>query len=306
MLAKGNAMIVQTLRPLDLSSSLTPGLPPHVAAASGLARVGEWLHVVPDDALQLATFALGGKEPGRTHPLFPDAPLPQDEKERKKLKPDLESLAVVPWKGGEALLAVGSGSTDRRRRGILQPLFDCGEISGSTLVFDLGPLYDALPFKELNVEGLACVGSRLFLGQRGNSAEGRNELVELNLLGALSAIESGKPWGPELVKGMTPLGLGEVLGVRLTLTDLSGYGRDHLLVAAAAEDTANPYDDGAVVGSVLGRYSLGDGTMTMVSLDGPWKVEGVEMLEPGHVLMVTDGDDPHQPALLLEARDLVF
>ena len=299
-------MIVETLRPLDLSSALTPGLPPHVAAASGLARVEEWLHVVPDDALQLVTFALGGKEPGRTHPLFPDPALPQDEKERKKLKPDLESLTVVPWKGGEALLAVGSGSSDRRRRGILQPLFDCGEVSGSALLFDLGPLYDALPFKELNVEGLACVGLRLFLGQRGNSAEGRNELVELDLLGALSAIESGKPWGPALVKGMTPLGLGEVLGVRLTLTDLSACGPDHLLVAAAAEDTANPYDDGAVIGSALGRYSLRDGTMTMVSLDGPWKVEGVEMLEDGRVLMVTDGDDPHQPALLLEARDLVF
>lgn len=299
-------MNVKTLRTLELQSSLTPGLPPHVAAASGLARVGDWLHVVPDDALQLATFALDQSGPGKVHPLFPDPPLPPDEAKRKALKPDLESLAVVPWKGGQALLAVGSGSTERRRRGVLQRLFDCGEVEGPATVFDLSPLYNSLPYQELNIEGLACHGGRLFLGQRGNSAEGRNELIELDLSMALAAIEQGRPWTSELMKSARPLGLGEVMGVRLTLTDLSPYGPNHLLVAAAAEDTDNPYDDGVIVGSVLGRYSLVDGQMTMVSLDGPWKVEGVEMLEEGRVLMVTDGDDPHLPAVLLEVTGLEF
>jgi hypothetical protein len=279
---------------------------PHVAAASGLVRAGEWLHVVPDDSLQLATFGLDGQESGRVHRLFPDPDLPHDEKERKRLKPDLESLTLVPWQKGQALLAIGSGSTKRRRRGVLQPLFDCGEVDGPAQLFELGPLYEALPFQELNLEGLAVVGQRLFLGQRGNSAEGRNALIELDMPAAMLAIEQGRPWTADLVLETRPLGLGEVMGVRLTLTDLSPYGPDHLLIAAAAEDTDNPYDDGAVLGSVLGRFSLLNGEMTMVSLDGPWKVEGVELLDDGRILMVTDGDDPHAPALLLEARGVVF
>jgi hypothetical protein len=299
-------MLTTVLRSLDLESPLVEGLPWHVAAASGLVRAGDWLHVAPDDSLRLATFRLDSNEPGRTHPLFPDPGLPLDEKERKRLKPDLESLALVPWGTGQALLAIGSGSTERRRRGVLQPLFDCGEVDGPAKIFDLAPLFEALPYQALNLEGLAAVGGRLFLGQRGNSAEGSNALIELDLQAALEAIEGGRPWTPGLLVGTRPVGLGEVMGVRLTLTDLSPFGPDHLLISAAAEDTDNPYDDGVVLGSVLGRYSLADDTLTMVSLDGTWKIEGVEALDDGRILMVTDGDDPQQPAVLLEARNVVF
>ena len=300
------AMQVSVVGSLTLDAPLVEGLPSHVAAASGLVRAGGWLHVVPDDALQLATFSFPPLEPGRSHPLFPDPPLPLDEKLRKAVKPDLESLALLPFEGGQALLAVGSGSTGRRRRGVLQRLFDCGEVDGLPQVFDLSALYDALPFQELNIEGLAAVGGSLFLGQRGNSGEGRNALIELDLSGCLRALQERQPWTADLVRGHRPVGLGEVLGVRLTLTDLSPMGPDHLLISAAAEDTDNPYDDGAVLGSVLGRYSLASGEMTMVSLDGPWKVEGVEALDDGRILLVTDGDDPHAAALLLEARDVIF
>lgn len=298
-------MRLTVLRHLDLEAPLLPGLPAHISAASGMARVGEWLHVVPDDGVVLSTFRLDGKEPGRVHPLFTDTVLSPDEAERKKAKPDLESMTVVPWGSGQALLALGSGSTPARRRGVLQPLYDCGEVDGAARVFDLSALYAALPYQDLNIEGVAAVGGRLFLGQRGNSAEGRNELIELDLPAALQRLADGQPWEADLIKESRPVGLGTVMGVRLTLTDLTAYG-DHLLISAAAEDTDNPYDDGAILGSVLGRYSLLDGTLSMVSLDGSWKVEGVEALDDGRILMVTDGDDPLHPAALLEATDVHF
>jgi hypothetical protein len=304
--AKRRSMEVVCLRSLVLEPPLAAGLPTHVAAASGLARAGEWLHVAPDDSLWLATFALDSDQPGRLHRLLSDPDLPADEKERKRLKPDLESLALVPWQGGQALLALGSGSTERRRRGVLQPLFDCGEIDGPARVFDLAPLYAALPFRELTIEGLACADGRLFLGQRGNSAEGRNALIELDQSEALEAIAEGRPWGPELLGPIRDLELGDLQGVRLTLTDLSAFGPGHLLLSASAEDTDNPYDDGQVMGSVLGRYSLSDGKLALVPLQGPWKIEGVEALDDGRILMVTDGDDPHQPAVLLQAGPDAF
>ncbi len=299
-------MRLTVLRHLDLEAPLLPGLPSHISAASGMARTGEWLHVVPDDGVVVSTFRLGSNEPGRVHPLFTDTVLSPDEVERKKAKPDLESMTVVPWSSGQALLTLGSGSTPGRCRGVLQPLYDCGEVDGAALVFDLTPLYAGLPYRERNIEGVAVVGGRLFLGQRGNSAEGRNELVELDLAAALACLAEGRAWGPNLLKECKPVGLGTVMGVRLTLTDLTAYGPHHLLISAAAEDTDNPYDDGAILGSVLGRYSLLDGTLSMVSLDGPWKVEGVEALDDGRILMVTDGDDPLHPAALLQATDVHF
>ena len=301
---KSLPMRVSVVRTLLLERPASPGDHAHVAAASGLARVGDWLHVVPDDSLHLATFELGREGLGRSHPLFPDPQLPSDEKQRKQRKPDLESLTVVPWAGGQALLSVGSGSTPARRRGVLQPLTQCGEVEGRPRLFDLAPLYAALPFAELNIEGVAATAGRLFLGQRGNGAEGVNAIIELDLGKALSAIEAGSAWEPELILDQQRLHLGEVRGVRLTLTDLARWGERGLLLSAAAEDTPNTYDDGEILGSVLGRYSLETHEVHLASLDGPWKVEGVEPVGPDTVLMVTDGDDPGRPALLLQATGL--
>jgi hypothetical protein len=298
-------MRIETLRALETQAPLVEGLPSHVSAASGLARCGEWLHVVPDDGLHLATFALAGG-PGRLHRLLPDPPLPLDEAERKRRKPDLESLAVLSFRGHPALLAVGSGSTAQRRRGVLQPLYDCGEPDGQPLVFDLGPLYDALPYRQLNIEGLAVLGDAVFLGQRGNSLEASNGLAELDLAGVLRALDEGRPWTPDLLRRTLEVGLGSLGQVRLTLTDLSPWDAEHLLLAAAAEDTSDPYEDGVVVGSILARYRVADGQMVLATVEGSAKIEGIEALPDGSILMVTDADDPQRPALLLRASDTGF
>ena len=68
-----------------------PGQPGHVSAASGLVRVGPWLHVVADDALLLATFPLEGEGPGALSRLLPGE-LPEEPAARKALKPDFEAL----------------------------------------------------------------------------------------------------------------------------------------------------------------------------------------------------------------------
>lgn len=279
-----------------------------LAAASGLVRSHNWLHVIADDSLDLATFSLVETEvgePGQLHRLFPDPSLPLAAKERKKLKPDLESLGLVPFQGGQALLSLGSGSSPLRQRAFLQPLFPCGEVDGRPLIFDLGPLYTSLPFRELNIEGLAASGSSLYLGQRGNSQEGINALVRLDLKRAIQAIADRACWSAELVDEVISLDLGNLNGVPLTLTDLAPLDPDRLVFTAAAEDTQNPYDDGQVLGSTVGTYSLAERTITQHTLDGIWKVEGVDARRQGdhfELLLVTDADDPLKPALLLRTQ----
>lgn len=322
------------IRPLTLEQPLCPGLPAHVAAASGVAVAGSWLHVIPDDAQALASFAFKthphyhsnpvqskvgtpqtehlaanarpgyfhSSSPGRLHLLFEEAPLPPDEHERKRLKPDLESLALVPFKDYGALLALGSGSSELRQRGIIQPLSSLGEPQGKPTIFDLSPLYRALPYRSLNIEGVACTNNQLWLAQRGNSAEGYNAIIALNLEGCLRAALEQLPWSERLICDIIPVDLGLLKGVPLTLTDLSAYGKNRLLFSAAAEDTDDPYHDGAVVGSLLGSFNIETQELKLLAIDSPWKIEGIEAIGQGEVLMVTDGDDPLKPALLLKAE----
>lgn len=311
-------MKIRTLGSLKLKHPLRPGLPSHVAAASGLVKVGSWLHIIPDDALALTSFpwnesrdeASPQSEPfifsGYQHPLFPDPPLSLADDECKRLKPDLESLALANHLGKRTLLAVGSGSTSLRNRGIWQPLSAAGTAEGSATIFDLSSLYEALPFRELNIEGLAIMGDYLYLGQRGNSSEGRNALIALDLKAALQASSCGGLWTKDLVVSIQPLDLGHLHGVRLSLTDLSPFNDHHLLFSAAAEDTSNPYEDGAIAGSALGLIDCRDHSFKLQPMPGVGKVEGIEAIDPQRVLMVTDGDDPLLPASLLEASNLDF
>ena len=84
--------------------------------------------------------------------------MPDSKKDRKKQKPDLEALTLLPAYGDHphgALLALGSGSRRNRFSGALLSLDADGAVRGSPQVVDLSPILapldGALP--ELNIEG---------------------------------------------------------------------------------------------------------------------------------------------------------
>ncbi|MDX5374066.1 MAG: hypothetical protein LPK18_16715, partial [Pseudomonadaceae bacterium] len=138
------------LRRLTLAAPEPASGRAHVSAASALVRVAERLYVAADDELQLGVFELGDERSGRLLPLF-DGELPADVAARKAAKPDLETLALLPAMPGYAagtLLALGSGSTERRQRGVLLGL----EEGARPQPIDLSPLYSPLrrDFADLN------------------------------------------------------------------------------------------------------------------------------------------------------------
>jgi len=281
-------------RLLNLERPMIEGLPAHLSAGSGLTCDGDSLRVVADDGLDVGVFR--GDEPGRLERLFENRPdLPVNEKERKKQKPDLESATVVNghW------MALGSGSTDKRMKGILDKT-----------EFDIQPLYSHLAtlFPELNIEGVAPLTDEgvLRLAQRGNGSAGENALVDLDLERALQTAKAGGSWGPELIRGITPLRLASLPGsagpVPLTLTDLTPLDGSRCLFTAAAEDTQNTYDDGAILGSAVGVLER-DGTVSSWdTVDQRVKLEGICVGPGGQILVVTDGDDPHNPATVFQAE----
>jgi hypothetical protein len=262
-----------------------------VAAASGLLLVGDELVVIADDELALSRYGTDGRPRGRTR-LFGGS-LPDDLVERKRAKPDLESLALLP---DGRLLALGSGSAPARDRAALV------EPDGLTTEIDLAPLYAALrsDFDRLNVEGACAAGGQLVLLTRRTGKTGRNALVRLDLDAAMASLAAGR-LGAELLIAVEDVELGAVDGTPLGFSDAAPW-RGGLLFAAAAEVTDDPVLDGACVGCELGWLDLERREVTRRERVDPCaKLEGIAIGPERRLFAVADADDRAQPAPLYAA-----
>ena len=291
------------LRELTLARSPGEPVPAHVSAASGVAAPGAWLYVIVDDEAGLGVFPREGGAPGRLLAL-PGEQLPNDPVARKKHKPDLEALCVLPPHEGApdgALLGLGSGSAEPRQRGIRWPLDAHGALRGEALPVDLAPLYAELDrhFAQLNVEGATVCGDELLLAQRGNSVEGINAIALLDLAAVLAALVADGAVVPDALRSIETHELPELNGVPATFTDLAALPDGRVLFTACAEATDDPVRDGEFVGAVVGV--LGG---SAAPLEPAHKVEGVWPLSNGdriELLLVADADDRAIPAPLLRA-----
>ncbi|SED16986.1 DUF6929 family protein [Pseudomonas anguilliseptica] len=252
-----------------------------LSAASALVCQGQDLWVLADDALVLQRYNLSGDWQAELT-LLPGE-LPEDAKQRKRLKPDFEALLSLP---GDCLLALGSGSTERRCRGCL--------VEADTVrVIDLSPLYQALAghFQDLNIEGGVIYRGQLLLAQRGNGRGRENALVLLELAQVLRDLQDGQLSAAALQR-IAPLQLPELDGVPLSLTDLSVAPSGALFFTATAEATDSSYLDGACVGSVLGRLDAQLAIVELSRLTPVVKIEGLAFQADGRPLLVADADDP--------------
>lgn len=268
-----------------------------IAAASGAVLHDGLLCVIADDGHALHRYTLRG-EPLAPLPLFADrAPLPAEPRARKKRKPDLEALLQLP---DGSLLALGSGSAANRREA--RHVFP-GSGGNRVAAIDLSPLYAALAavLPDLNIEGAVVRGDHLVLAQRGNG-RGDNALVLLDLAQAMTDLSRGM-LGAAGLQRVLPLALGELAGIALTPTDLATGPDGALWYIAAAEDTDNPYEDGACVGSVIGRLDDSLRVERQWQLAPTLKVEGLHFHRRDdagdHWLLVADADSPTTPAPLL-------
>jgi len=294
------------LRDLLVDPASHPRGQPHLSAASGLVRAGLCLYLVADDEHHMAMLPADDPQVGPVQllRLLPGS-LPHDKGERKKRKPDLEALALLPPSAGHphgALLALGSGSRPNRQQGFVARVDGSGALDGAPAVIDLADLYQPLrsEFADLNIEGAFAANGRLHLLQRGNKGDARNACIEYSL-GDVQAWLAGRGTPPPSIR-ITHFALADVGGAPLGFTDGAALPGGGWIFSAVAEDTADSYNDGACAGSAIGWVGADGQLQRIEPLLGAPKVEGIALADAHQLLMVTDSDDPGTPSALLSLQ----
>jgi hypothetical protein len=249
---------------------------PFIAAASGLVLRDDHFFIVSDDELTLYAFDKKNYQSTLSVKLFPGE-LPSNAQERKKLKPDLESLVNIP----SGILCIPSGSKRQRQRAAI---FQDGQI----IPLSMQRLYTELEreFPELNIEGAIHIGNELRLFQRGNGKQVRNATIDVDLD---SLLEGAPIWG-----NVQNFNLGAINDVPYTFTDATITDRN-IWFLAVAEDTDDPYLDGVVLGSILGKMDYAGNIIEFQKLNLSSKPEGL-CIERDHFFVVTDDDDRSKPS----------
>ena len=203
-----------------------------IGSASGLVYKNDSLFIVSDNSSFLYEYKIHDKELSRIE-LFEIC----QENIPKKDKFDFESIAL---KGNE-LHVLGSGSTSKREKRIVYNLETATKIEK-----DLSKLYKRLKEttsiadEELNIEGVLFSNEKWYLFQRGNGANSKNGIFKTKSLEIESQTE------------FTKVTLPKIKHVETSFTDAILVD-NKIYFLATAEDTTSTYDDGEILGSLIGR-----------------------------------------------------
>lgn len=201
-----------------------------ISAASGLVYSQNVLFVISDSSNFLYQYDIDKK-------LLLKFPLVKDAKENieKVNKPDLESIT----KYGNQLIMLGSGSTQKRNT-----MFSLDLGSDTLQTQDLTELYQNLKTvgsfsdDQLNIEGAIYAHQTMLLFQRGNSKNSQNGIF---------IIPNNQEDGIRFV----PISLPTLDDIETTFTDAI-LVNDKIYFLACAENTESTYEDGEVLGTILG------------------------------------------------------
>lgn len=295
-------LVLTKIRDLDIEPT-AESRPAYVYAASGLARLDNCLYVVADDELHLAIFDFQGKTPGRWLRLCPGN-LPNEYLERKKAKPDLESITHIPAHQHAmygALLVVPSMSTERRTHGMLVVLGAKQCLTDTIIPIDFSKVREALKscVTELNIEGVIVNEKMVKLFHRGSKGKSKSAIIEFDVQVFLNDLHDSHAISAEHITKITECDLGDIDGVPLHFTDAVALPDQRVLFLSTAEDTTNAYEDGEWHGSAVGIIDRSNKVEHITRFDSKEKLEGVSVsVHPQRLelLLVSDTDDQSKPA----------
>ena len=209
-----------------------------IGSASGLIYKDNSLLIIGDNSGFLYEYQMDSKILKR-HPLLENP----TENTLKKDKADFEAITHF----GDSLYVFGSGSTEKRNKMIQVNSTDKKIIATN----DLADLYAVMQnFGEIkpedfNLEGAIYNGESWFLLNRGNGSSNKNVLFTIE----------GKNLTNDFAILSNDYKLPKIKGVRSSFTDAILVGNS-IYFLATAEDTESTYDDGEVLGSLIGSINL--------------------------------------------------
>ncbi|HEX8270375.1 MAG TPA: hypothetical protein VF581_10835 [Flavobacterium sp.] len=210
-----------------------------IGSASGLLYRNNYIYLISDNSDYLYEFSTGTRKLDKIQLLQSDVL----ENIPKRIKPDFE--AIAEYNG--SVYIFGSGSTVNRNTMVTVDLTS----KKATSITDLTNLYSQLQkisnigSEDFNIEGAVFDGKYWIFFQRGNGGTGKNAVFKVR--GQLD----GEKFDIEFYDCQLP----EIGGVEASFTDAVIVG-DKIYILATAEDTKSTYDDGDVLGSLIGRLDL--------------------------------------------------
>ncbi len=204
-----------------------------IGAASGLVCENNSLYIISDNSTLLYHYNLTEKTYEKIK-LFENLP----EVLAKKDKPDFEAITLF----NDKLYIYGSGSTKKRNtRVTFNPVNN--EIKEKDLSKINKKLIESISSadNDLNIEGVIITEETTYFFQRGNGATAQN--------GVFCYDRKSK------TVQFKPITLSAINGIESTFTDAILID-DTIYFLAAAENTNSTYDDGEVMGSIIGTIDL--------------------------------------------------
>ena len=265
----------------------------NIPSGSGLQKAGNNYYVIGDDAPFLYCLDSSFKVTSKI-PLLDTLPFAAG-RILKGEKPDFEAVELI---GENEIVIFGSGSKSPQRDLFIRVLLaDSPRVERYSLTAFYKHLKGLPAFQnsELNIEAAAHHNNQLFLFNRKPGI-----LIRLEYSAFLNYLKGNAPL-PELQ--VTPFSLPKIGGVESGFSGATVLpAESKIIFTATAEATTNAYDDGEILGSIVGLINLTNGAIantfeyTLISTEGnPLKVESVTVEEvlagrKAKLVFVTDDD----------------
>lgn len=201
-----------------------------IGAASGIVYKDNSLYLISDNSGFLYQYNLNSDQLIK-HPLIENS----SENILKKFKPDFEAIT----QSGDELHIFGSGSTEKRNGNLI-----FNTKTQQVITNDFSDQFQKIKSKfsisddDLNIEAALFYNEKLYLFQRGNGEKAKNGIIIV---------------GEDMQ--FIPVQLPKIKHVEATFTDAL-LVENKIYFLASAEDTVSTYDDGEVLGSLIGCMNI--------------------------------------------------